>query len=61
MEMATRTIDIHPHVISRDDAITDEDSRPSLLKGEDVEQLISSIYATPRDVIDRARALVQEH
>jgi tripartite-type tricarboxylate transporter receptor subunit TctC len=31
------------------------------IPGEDVEQLISSIYATPRDVIDRARALVREH
>jgi tripartite-type tricarboxylate transporter receptor subunit TctC len=31
------------------------------ITGEDVEQLISSIYATPRDVIDRARALVAEH
>jgi tripartite-type tricarboxylate transporter receptor subunit TctC len=31
------------------------------LKGEEIEQLISSIYATPRDVIDRARALVAEH
>jgi tripartite-type tricarboxylate transporter receptor subunit TctC len=31
------------------------------LTGEEVEQLISSIYATPRDVIDRARALVAEH
>jgi tripartite-type tricarboxylate transporter receptor subunit TctC len=31
------------------------------ITGEDVEQLISSIYATPRDVIDRARALVREH
>ena len=30
------------------------------MTGEDVEQLISSIYATPRDVIDRARALVSE-
>jgi len=29
--------------------------------GEDVEQVISSIYATPRDVIERARALVAEH
>jgi tripartite-type tricarboxylate transporter receptor subunit TctC len=28
--------------------------------GEEVEQLISSIYTTPRDVIDRARALVNE-
>jgi tripartite-type tricarboxylate transporter receptor subunit TctC len=31
------------------------------LPGEEIEQLISSIYATPRDVIDRARALVAEH
>jgi tripartite-type tricarboxylate transporter receptor subunit TctC len=31
------------------------------ITGDDVEQLISSIYATPRDVIDRARALVREH
>ena len=31
------------------------------ITGEDVEQLISSIYATPRDVVDRARALVREH
>jgi tripartite-type tricarboxylate transporter receptor subunit TctC len=31
------------------------------MPGEEVEQLISSIYATPRDVIDRARALVSEH
>jgi tripartite-type tricarboxylate transporter receptor subunit TctC len=30
------------------------------VKGEEVEQLISSIYATPRDVVDRARALVGE-
>ena len=30
------------------------------MTGEDVEQLISSIYATPRDVIDRARKLVGE-
>jgi tripartite-type tricarboxylate transporter receptor subunit TctC len=29
--------------------------------GEGVEQLISSIYATPRDIIERARALVAEH
>jgi tripartite-type tricarboxylate transporter receptor subunit TctC len=29
--------------------------------GEEVEQVISSIYATPRDVIDRARTLVAEH
>jgi tripartite-type tricarboxylate transporter receptor subunit TctC len=31
------------------------------MKGEEIEQLISSIYATPRGVIDRARALVREH
>jgi hypothetical protein len=31
------------------------------MTGEEVEQLISSIYATPRDVIDRARALVGEN
>ncbi len=31
------------------------------ITGEDVGQLISSIYATPRDVIDRARMLVAEH
>jgi tripartite-type tricarboxylate transporter receptor subunit TctC len=31
------------------------------MTGEEVEQLIASIYATPRDVIDRARALVREH
>jgi hypothetical protein len=31
------------------------------MTGEEVEQLISSIYATPRDVVDRARALVGEH
>jgi tripartite-type tricarboxylate transporter receptor subunit TctC len=31
------------------------------ITGEEVEQLIASIYATPRDVIDRARALVREH
>ena len=31
------------------------------ITGEEIEQLISSIYATPRDVIDRARALVAEH
>jgi tripartite-type tricarboxylate transporter receptor subunit TctC len=30
------------------------------ITGEEVEQLTSSIYATPRDVIDRARALVKE-
>jgi hypothetical protein len=30
-------------------------------RGEEVEQVISSIYATPRDVIDRARTLVAEH
>jgi len=30
------------------------------MTGEEIEQLISSIYATPRDVIDRARALVKE-
>ena len=31
------------------------------ITGENVEQLISSIYATPPDVTDRARALVREH
>jgi hypothetical protein len=31
------------------------------MAGEEIEQLISSIYATPRDVIDRARTLVAEH
>jgi hypothetical protein len=28
--------------------------------GEDIEQLISSIYASPRDIVDRARALSAE-
>jgi hypothetical protein len=31
------------------------------VKGEEVEHLIASIYATPRDVIDCARELVGEH
>jgi tripartite-type tricarboxylate transporter receptor subunit TctC len=30
------------------------------MSGEEIEQLISSIYATPRDIIDRARALSAE-
>jgi len=30
------------------------------LTGDEVEQVISSIYMTPRDVIDRARKLVGE-
>jgi hypothetical protein len=30
------------------------------MSGEEIEQLLSSIYATPRDVIDRARALAAE-
>jgi len=29
--------------------------------GEDIEQLISSIYTTPSNVVERARALVTEH
>jgi tripartite-type tricarboxylate transporter receptor subunit TctC len=31
------------------------------ITGEEVEQLIASIYATPRDVLARARTLVGEH
>ena len=31
------------------------------MRGEEIEQLIASIYATPRDVIDRARKVVGEH
>jgi tripartite-type tricarboxylate transporter receptor subunit TctC len=40
--------------------LTQRGGAMEFMGGEDIEQLISSIYASPRDVIDRARALSAE-